>query len=297
MISTMLAGFHSIAKTALHSLVEASCIFTSGQYCFWDLTLLQFLGATLPSSIMWMEDELKHLGSDATLIKAASMWSTSASLSGVKETLSTSCSSWLSLECHSWDCAKLWFKPVDGHLFGIPFLLLWLLLLGIPAFKIICSPSTIHLLDLLNITTTIMSTKAQKKVFNQRVAYPYLVSMVLSLECLVPLPTMEDKLQAFLCPSYDGIWLKEMVFFLDSGECLRRRWLLHNTLTSQSNNHSPPRDTICHIKPIICTNKTLILASVINSGQVLGLWWLLRLGTSTAAWIGVYWWDTDECRW
>ena len=52
---------------------------------------------------------------------------------------------------------------------------------------------------------------------------------------------------------------------------------------------------ICHIEPTIRTNKILILASVINSGQVLSLQWLLRLGTSMAAQIRVYWLDTDEC--
>ena len=59
-----------------------------------------------------------------------------------------------------------------------------------------------------------------------------------------------------------------MVFFLDSGKCLRRHRLLHNTLTSWSNNHCPPRDVICCTEPIICMNKTLILASVIDFGQV-----------------------------
>ena len=45
---------------------------------------------------------------------------------------------------------------------------------------------------------------------------------------------------------------------------------------------------ICHVEPIIRMNKTLILVSMIDSGQVLGLWWLLRLETSMVARVGVY---------
>ena len=80
----MLAEFHNAAKITLHPLLEASCIFTSIQYCFWYLALLQFLSATLPSSVVWAEDESKQLGFGVPFIKAASMRSTGASLSGVE---------------------------------------------------------------------------------------------------------------------------------------------------------------------------------------------------------------------
>ena len=100
--------------------------------------------------------------------------------------------------------------------------------------------------------------KGSKERFLNKIVNPSLVSKFLNLERLVPLPTMEGKLQAFPLPCYDGIQLEEMVCFPDSGKCLRRCRLLHNTLTSQSNNYSsPPRDAICHVEPTVHTHKTI----------------------------------------
>ena len=59
------------------------------------------------------------------------MQSTGAFLFGFDEIPSASHSSWLGLERHPLDHAESWFEPIEGHLFGIPFLLLRLLLLGI----------------------------------------------------------------------------------------------------------------------------------------------------------------------
>ena len=221
-MSTTLAKFHNAVRMAQHPLLEASCIFTSRQYCLWDLALLWFLSATLPSSVTWMKDGSKQSGFSIPSIKATSVHSTSVPLSGVNMAPSASCSSWLGSECRSSDRAKLWFELAEGHQFGIPLRLLQLLLLGITAFRIVRLPSTVHLLDLCNMTTTITSTKAQKEVFFNKITNPTLVSMFLNLECLVPLPTMQGKLQAFLCPYYDSIQLEETVFFPDSGERLRK---------------------------------------------------------------------------
>ena len=167
----------------------------------------------------WVE----QLGFGIPSIKAASA-------SGVNTAPSASRSSWLSSDRCPLDCAKLRCELAEGCQLGVP-LLLQLLLLGITAFRIVHLSSTIHLLDLLNITSTITSAKAQKKVLT-KITNPSLVSMFLNVERPVPLPTMEGKLQAFLRPYYDGVQLKETVFFLDSGEHLRRCQLLHNTLTS-----------------------------------------------------------------
>ena len=52
-----------------------------------------------------------------------------------------------------------------------------------------------------------------------------------NLSHLVPLPTVEGKLQVFL-PFLTGIQLKITAGFLDSSECLRMYRLLHNTLLS-----------------------------------------------------------------
>ena len=107
-----------------------------------------------------MEDGLKQLGFGVPFIEATSVSSTSTSLTGVDTIPSASRSSWLSS-----DCAELRFKPTEGCRFGVPLLLFRLLLLGIIAFGIIRLSSTIHSLNLLKINVTIMSAKAQKKVF------------------------------------------------------------------------------------------------------------------------------------
>ena len=112
MILTKLAEFHNVANMAQHPSREASCILTSRQYHFRELTLSWFLSAILPSSFVWTGDESKHLGSDAPPIKATLMQPTGASLFGVDETPSASCSSWLSLEHCSLDHAESWFKPL-----------------------------------------------------------------------------------------------------------------------------------------------------------------------------------------
>ena len=124
MLSTKLAEFHNIANTAWHPSWEASCTLTSRQYHFWELTPSRFLSTILPSSVVWTGDESKHLGSDVPPIKATSMQSTGASLFGVDETPSASHSFWLGLEHCLSDHVKSQFKPAEGHLFGIPFLLL-----------------------------------------------------------------------------------------------------------------------------------------------------------------------------
>ena len=93
------------------------------QYCFLELIPLWFHSVALPSSFMQTGDELKHLGYDALSIKATSMQSTGDPLFGVDET-SALHSSWLSLECLSLDHSEPWFEPMEGHLFGVLFLLL-----------------------------------------------------------------------------------------------------------------------------------------------------------------------------
>ena len=69
-MSTTLAKFHNAVRMVWHPLLEASCIFTSRQYRFWDPTLSRFLSATLPSSIMWMEDGSSSQG----LVSHLSKW-------------------------------------------------------------------------------------------------------------------------------------------------------------------------------------------------------------------------------
>ena len=80
---------------------------------------------------------------------------------------------------------------MEGHLFGIPFLLLHLLLLGIVSFE--------TNLFTLNDTPTgftkyndyYYKCKGSKEGFNQKVANSSLVSKFLSLGCSVPLPTVD----------------------------------------------------------------------------------------------------------
>ena len=165
---TNLAEFHNAVDIAWCPFLEALWTLTSRQYCFWELALSQFLSTFLHSSVVWTGNESKHLRSDAPPIKAISMQSTGASLFGVDETPSTSCSSWLGSECHSLDCAESWFKPVEGHLFNIPFMLLWLLLLGIITVENFCSASTIHFLNFTKQQQLLWAQRLKRK-FNQKV--------------------------------------------------------------------------------------------------------------------------------
>ena len=93
--STTLAKFHNVAWRARHPLLEASCIFTSRQYRFQDLTLSQFLGVMPSNPVSWMEDGLKQLGFSVPSIEVTSVSSTGASLTGVNTIPSASHSCWL----------------------------------------------------------------------------------------------------------------------------------------------------------------------------------------------------------
>ena len=146
-IRLILAGFHNTTDMALHPFLEASWTLISRQYHFLELILLWFHGVVLPSSSMWTCDESKHLWSDTPSIKAMSMQSTSASLLGVNETPSALSSFWLGWQCLSSDHSEPWFELTEGHFFSILFLLLWLFLLDIVAFEILCFTSTAHLLN------------------------------------------------------------------------------------------------------------------------------------------------------
>ena len=94
--STTLVEFHNVARRARHPLLEASCLFTSGQYHLWDLASSRFLGVMPPNPVSWTEDGLKQLGFGVPSIEAMSVSSTSASLTGVDTIPSASRSSWLS---------------------------------------------------------------------------------------------------------------------------------------------------------------------------------------------------------
>ena len=165
---TTLAELHNVVRITWHPLPEASCIFTSRQYRFCDLTLSQFLSAILPSSVTWTEDESKQLGFGVPFIEVASVHSTSASLSGVDKALSASHSSWLSLKCRSSIMPSFglnWWRDT-GLAFPSCFFdfFYWALL---------CSRQLVHPQQytcwiLLSITIAITSAKAQKKVFNQK---------------------------------------------------------------------------------------------------------------------------------
>ena len=91
-----------------------------------------------------------------------------------------------------------------------------------------------------------MAHKERNQKMGNSIPGQYIIQI---LGCSVPLPTVEGKLLAFLCPFSMGFQLQILADFLDSYEHLRGHYLLHNTLVSQDELfQGPPVDAICRIE-------------------------------------------------
>ena len=153
-------------------------------------------------------------------IEVASVCSTGAPLSGV-DAAPASHSSWFGLEHRSLDCAKLWFEPAEGHWFGIPLLLLQLLLLDITVLRIVCFTLNSTLTGFTQYNNYYYECKGSKGSFNQKSLTP-LWSVCFSTWNIWCLSHCGRQTPNVPPPLLQHIQLKEMVFFPDSGKHLRR---------------------------------------------------------------------------